>query len=1523
MSGRPTLENLTQKILIKETKMTPYYQDEYITICQGDCLDVLPEISGITAVVTDPPYGLSFMGKDWDHGSPGQHFWELIKDACLPGAPLLSFGGTRTYHRLTVAIEDAGWEIRDCLMWIYGSGFPKSLDVGKAIDKAAGVEREVIERRKYRDIRNGHGRSYGEGINASARDAPEYLEHAITAPATPAAQLWDGYGTSLKPAYEPVVLARKPLEGTVAQNVQKYGTGALWIDGGRVGTETLHNAAAGNKPGGNSLNMSKVGMPQDVEGRTVTGRWPSNLIHDGSDEVVGLFPHTGKSTGGKGETSALVDNAAIYGKYSGLNKGANAGGLGDSGSAARFFYCAKASKSERNAGVNLPPSGGEYRPNDDPNENSIRTRLHGREGTGNTHATVKPLALMRYLLTLVTMPENNVILDPFMGSGSTLVAAKELGLHAIGIEKDAHSCEIAAQRVRHATAPETIPEEIAPEITKEENTVTTTQSETPTPETTTGTTAYEPTLTIDNLTGPERDRAESQPLWRANRVCHACHLREGCAGAVPGDGLPTARIMLIGEAPGKKEDETAFPFQGQAGMVLKSLQERIGLTDESVYITNIVKCRPPGNRNPSQEEIDTCTTLWLQKEIEMVKPSIVVTMGKFASQYILGTDETMDHLHGQPILNVSVPVSDAEAIRDMNDEIVMTKPDYVIPIVYPVYHPAAGLHNTPLFRQIYNDFEGLGLLARGGSPSDLIVTDDYPSPDYQELTTVEEVREYIWKDVPGNIIGMDTEYISDDNSPEPSVLVSVQLSRAPGEGRYITAELWQRYVDTQELERKTSISKLLGHGEQEPLIWPADVTVALHNYIADAEVLGWADNPSIAPPRYTDTMVMAYLLGEPLSLKTLARDLCGIDMQAFTDLVRPYQYDLSLDYVKKLIASAEVAAPPKRGMFKGKGSKKLHEQAMEGYTKYLETAVKPFPDPPELTETKWNNAKGHLEEKTKRPLKLISKLNKIIKDIDSGKEVDIHHRLMSWDPLELTDAVLRCGPPPQVNITHVPMEQQLPYASRDADATVRVAQKLTADIEFYNLQSVLEEQDIPMLDIALEMMKNGIAVDVDHFRKLSEEFTEKMSDEALKAAKVAGGLCYYNHAGAEIIPEEDVDPYTFNPNSSPQCVKLFFDDLALPPIQFSKDTNLPSTDNRTLRLLVAAHPEISDLVDHIISYRQLLKLKTTYADKIPKWARPETSSESLLTIVVGDSYTRQYDKDGPVVHYRVHARYRTVNTETGRLSAADPNVMAIPVRTTDGKRIREGFITGPDDSTFGPKTLLFIDYSQVEMRVLMHISNCEAGIRLFRDDRDIHTETAAAVYGVSLEEASKDPMMRRVAKIMNFGISYGLSVHGLHGGLIEAGIEGWDIPSCEQFISDYFNLYPEIKIFQQETAAFARRNGYVQDMWGRRRWVPEFLTPVRSIQSAGERQAFNMPVQAGAQGIIKKAARDIWNSFPQWRPYIQWLLQIHDELGWETFEVMVQSIARDFAAAMEATTTLKVPLKATIKTGKNWGSLEE
>lgn len=417
---------------------------------EGDCLDVMRGLPGnsIDSIVTDPPYGLTagkkggtgvasvnlespygrarigtgngpggFMGLKWDSDVPPVEVWVECLRVLKPGGYLLCFAGTRTQHRMATRIEDAGFEIRDLLMWVYGSGFPKSLNVSKAIDAAAGAEREVLSVGKpvKRMIPGADQNATGSWVKDNGRE----FTPSVTAPATESAKQWEGWGTALKPALEPITLARKPLVGTVAANVLLHGTGALNIDASRVGTTDDLNGGAYAEVGGRSESHSlHVGSGMNQSGKTVgtafvqpEGRWPANLIHDGSDEVLAAFPQAGGALAPVQGTEPGGKTANTFGDFAGRAASDQRDG---GGSVARFFYCPKAGRKDR--------------------------------GEDNTHPTVKPTDLMRYLVRLVT-PPGGLVLDPFCGSGSTGKAAMLEGFRFFGADLSPDYLTIAERRI--------------------------------------------------------------------------------------------------------------------------------------------------------------------------------------------------------------------------------------------------------------------------------------------------------------------------------------------------------------------------------------------------------------------------------------------------------------------------------------------------------------------------------------------------------------------------------------------------------------------------------------------------------------------------------------------------------------------------------------------------------------------------------------------------------------------------------------------------------------------------------------------------------------------------------------------------------------------------------------------------------------------------------------------------------------------------------------------------------------------
>jgi site-specific DNA-methyltransferase (adenine-specific) len=388
--------------------------------------------NSISAVITDPPYGMKFMGNQWDYEIPGIAFWRETLRVAKPGAHLLTFGGTRTWHRLACVIEDAGWEIRDTLMWLYGQGFPKSLDISKAMDKALG-----------------------------------------TKPVSALAKTWAGFGTSLKPAWEPIMLCRKPIsEKNVQNNVLRWGTGALNIDGCRVPTaawdaaamERCNTPGSGQLVGRDPIRASRGAKGSDAAARpldTAKGRWPANVILDETAAEL-LDSHAPRQNHAAHKPRIMRVTASIG--YGGSQKPFETTDYGDGGSLSRFFYCAKTSRAEREAGLEDFPA--QNRAGQSAWAARCKTCgcsfvLNGRPTCGhddiewvttrparNCHPTVKPVALLRYLVRLIA-PPGGIVLDMFAGSGSTGIACIAEGFPFVLIEQEPRWCDISAARIRH------------------------------------------------------------------------------------------------------------------------------------------------------------------------------------------------------------------------------------------------------------------------------------------------------------------------------------------------------------------------------------------------------------------------------------------------------------------------------------------------------------------------------------------------------------------------------------------------------------------------------------------------------------------------------------------------------------------------------------------------------------------------------------------------------------------------------------------------------------------------------------------------------------------------------------------------------------------------------------------------------------------------------------------------------------------------------------------------------------------
>ncbi len=472
-------------------------------------------------------------------------------------------------------------------------------------------------------------------------------------------------------------------------------------------------------------------------------------------------------------------------------------------------------------------------------------------------------------------------------------------------------------------------------------------------------------------------------------------------------------------------------------------------------------------------------------------------------------------------------------------------------------------------------------------------------------------------------------------------------------------------------------------------------------------------------------------------------------------------------------------------------------------------------------------------------------------------------QLLNEEMTEITDLIGRGRK--QITFDHVPVEQAAPYAAADSDMTWRLRTVLEPAIHENNAQEIMDEVEIPLVPVLVQMQRNGIIVDHARLQEMSDSLTEQI------------------HALEEAIYMEADPP--FNINSTQQLGTVLFKKL-LPSARLRK-MGLPqprrtktgySTDASVLEDLIGAHP----MVAKVLEYRQLTKLKSTYLESLPTLVNPNTG--------------------------RIHTSYNQVGSATGRFSSSDPNLQNIPIRTELGRQVRRAFQAQPGWS------LLAADYSQVELRVLAHLSRDEGLLTAFHNDEDIHAATASQVYGVSIDQVTPD--MRRLAKVMNFGIIYGLSAHGM------AQQTDLDVHQSAAFIESYFAKYPGIRGYVEDTKRQARGRLYVETILGRRRYVPEINHSNFNVRQGAERMAINMPVQGTAADVIKIAMVRIHQRMQEQKVASRMLLQVHDELIFEVppheMEPMKSMVLELMPAAME----LAVPLKVELKVGPTWGDLE-
>ena len=525
------------------------------------------------------------------------------------------------------------------------------------------------------------------------------------------------------------------------------------------------------------------------------------------------------------------------------------------------------------------------------------------------------------------------------------------------------------------------------------------------------------------------------------------------------------------------------------------------------------------------------------------------------------------------------------------------------------------------------------------------------------------------------------------------------------------------------------------------------------------------------------------------------------------------------------------------------------------------------------TITEWNNKQGKIMTRTKKPQAINRKIKRILADCITKPDVDPFKRWKDIPDSERAMVENEAGTMPDATLEDIPHDVAVWYSCRDADATLRVWHVVKEQRKAMELEMVFHSQDLAVLPMIKEMMTVGMAVDLPWLQALSVRFRAVMNRAAADVHRISG--------------------IAANPNSSDQVSALL---QSMGHKLFTKTpTGKYSTDDRELK-------QIKDpVIQPILDYRGALKNKSTYADSLVRRA-----GEDLM----GHFWVKGQPDRIP----RIHTTIKTTRTETGRLSSADPNLQNIPVRTSDGRMIRKAFIARPG------WLLLASDYSQIEMRMMAHRARCQGLIDIFRSGRDVHTETAAHSFQVSMKEAESS-YYRYPAKRVAFGTIYGIGPQGLLSLFIEEGVEHWSLDDCEDMLTNYYKLYPEIHDYQLETIAHARRFGYVKDIFGRIRYIPEVICPINRIRSEGERMACNMPIQGGAQGVIKLAMAKLWNTRGSRR--CKFLMQIHDEVILEVPIVEMAETMHWVKQSMESVVSLDVPVLATVKIGDRWGELKE
>ena len=924
------------------------------------------------------------------------------------------------------------------------------------------------------------------------------------------------------------------------------------------------------------------------------------------------------------------------------------------------------------------------------------------------------------------------------------------------------------------------------------------------------------------------------------------------AGPVPCD------VLLVGESGGQQEDEQGICFVGKTGKELDNFYlPQAMLRRHEVRTTNLLPFHPFSNRNPTKAEIEFFEH-YLLAEIEQTKPRLIVPLGAYSMRYFLGGHRDLHQIHGLPFKS-------------------KTFPDVTI---LPSYHPAAGLHNSESIPLVTYDFQQIRYFLEGTLPERAI--DEFPDPIYVELTTAAEV----FQSLEGSnalFMGLDTEGYAGN---------SWGLSYSIHNG--------VAYVI-----RAMSKEALLAFGEwikQHP-----EVKIILHNALHDLPILR---EMGIEIINFEDTMVYAYSLClEPQGLKDLSYRHCGMKMKSYEDVTGPAMRKKAGEYLVQVARGDWGLDPqvPEREsdqVIKYRQPQALHKRALRAvndiYGFWTGTVIGPKRGGSKSLDELGVRV-GKVDKETvvreslpkdmnawfcEVPIPFKDRLDAVYGDfIFELKEPvlpeDPPDALKRWESMaeDLEESVARCesaiGALPVVGLDALEDQQiAINYSARDADSTLRMRHKIRAKVESNGLTK-LAELDMSVLPYLDSMRSAGIWADKDHLLAFGQELAVSMREIQEKIQTEIG--------------------FWVNPSSSQQTALVIYEILNF-PVTARTETGLPSTNDKVLEGLAPYSPVIRLFCD----YRELHKLRSTYALKLPKWR----------------------DAEG-----RIHPRWKYTRVPTGRLACSDPNLMAIPVRSSLGNEIRRGF--RPKDGC----VFVGVDLSQIEMRVLAHLSGDQNLIDIFLSGDDFHTRTAMQCWGMTREEVEEDhkknggASKRSSGKNVSFGVVYCISAKGLQVQLKSKTGREWSEEECTKMISDWLDKsYPGVRWFMERQKHFARTNGYVESLFGRRRYVPGVHSSIPRIREESYRQAVNHSVQAGASEILKLAMCEIWNILPaMWESgvYIKPVLQIHDELVYEVQSDFADEWLSIVKYSMEHSYELCVPTLAEGHVGKeSWADLK-